>query len=85
MFFHFVMTIRHFLCWLIYLPSITNDLPNELRKNAVDINHAKKMDINLDGMTEEWIIAFDTDHLFLVFPEHLLFSSKKIKYLRRNK
>ena len=48
--------------------SDTNNLPVALQKLGVDLNFSRKMDVNLDGKTEEWMVVFDTNNLFLIHP-----------------
>jgi hypothetical protein len=54
------------------------DIPSELRKNGVDVDFSKKIDANLDGKAEEWLIIFDTYNQFLVFPNGSQYQAKRL-------
>ncbi len=55
------------------------NLPGELRKNGMDLYYAEKQDINLDGVSEEWLIIFN-DSVFVVVPSGSHFKAVVINY-----
>jgi hypothetical protein len=51
------------------IPTAIENIPAELRKLGVDINYSQKLDANLDGKTEEWLVIFDMYYdKFLIVP-----------------
>lgn len=49
------------------IPVTAQDVPAELRKYGVNLQNAEKQDVNLDGIRNEWLIAFDMT-VFAVTP-----------------
>lgn len=51
------------------ISSAVTDIPFELRKYGVELSYVQKIDINLDGKSDEWIVVFGSDISFLIFPD----------------
>jgi len=56
------------------------DVPGELRKNGVIVYYAEKQDLNLDGITNEWLIAFDGG-VYAVFPSGHKYETVNLEYI----
>jgi tetratricopeptide (TPR) repeat protein len=61
------------------IPSSVENVPEELRKNNVDLYYSEKQDVNLDGVFDEWIIIID-DGIFVVFPDGQLYKTVRLEY-----
>ncbi len=51
------------------ISATVQNVPAELRKMGVNLDYSQKIDANLDGKTDEWLVRFDPDRYFLVFPD----------------
>lgn len=60
------------------MPTTLKDLNTELRRNGVDINYSRKLDVNLDETVEEWVVVFDTTNLFLIYPNGSYYQAKEL-------
>jgi hypothetical protein len=49
------------------IPVTVENVPSELRNYGAILYYAEKQDVNLDGITEEWLITFDNS-VFVVVP-----------------
>ena len=48
------------------VPLSPDVVPDELRRNGVNVYYAEQQDINLDGVSDEWLVIFD-DGVYLAF------------------
>jgi tetratricopeptide (TPR) repeat protein len=61
------------------MPVSVENVPEELRRNDVDLYYAEKQDGNLDGVSNEWVIIIDGG-IFVVFPDDRFYKAAKLEY-----
>jgi len=61
------------------MPGEIENVAGELRKDGIDLFYAEKQDVNLDGLSEEWVIIFD-DGIFVVVPDGSRYKAVELEY-----
>ena len=61
------------------MPVSVENVPEELRRNNVDLYYAEKQDVNLDGLSGEWVIIID-DGIFVVFLDDRFYKAVELEY-----
>jgi tetratricopeptide (TPR) repeat protein len=61
------------------IPVSVENVPEELRRNNVNLYYAEKQDVNLDGLSDEWVIIID-DGIFVVFPDKQYYKTMELDY-----
>jgi hypothetical protein len=62
------------------IPSSVTDLPDKLSKNGSVLKYSKKLDINIDGKVEEWLIVIDKG-IYAVFPNGPFYETVELDWL----
>lgn len=65
------------------MPVSIENVAEELRKHGVDLYYTQQQDVNLDGLSDEWVFIID-EGLFVVFPDGQFYRAVRLDYFWLN-